>query len=182
MISIFNIARGLTNFIISFTHSYLGNVFSFLAYHLAQVCQHPSLCSSGTSPRISSSVPGIGERFVWDHWFWCHMLSTKQVKVDKKLWQILILEKTLVEREIKGLKLLLLLWAHCLPQQRAKKEVSNSPGLVDFAVRLVNSVLNLPVGQMKYFEEFNLQKNCEINSAHQKISGASWSDVWASKC
>ena len=110
------------------------------------------------------------------------MLSTKQVKVDKKLWQILILEKTLVEREIKGLKLLLLLWAHCLPQQRAKKEVSNSPGLVDFAVRLVNSVLNLPVGQMKYFEEFNLQKNCEINSAHQKISGASWSDVWASKC
>ena len=110
------------------------------------------------------------------------MLSTKQVKVDKKLWQILILEKTLVEREIKGLKLLLRLWAHCLPQQRAKKVVSNSPGLVDFAIRLVNSVLNLPDGQVKYFEEFNLQKNCEINSAHQKISGACWNDVWAGKC
>ena len=57
--------------------------------------------------------------------------------------------------------------------QRAKKVVSDSPGLVDFAIRLVNSVLNLPNGQLKYFEEFNLQKNCEMNSAHQKIWGAS---------
>ena len=47
--------------------------------------------------------------------------------------------------------------------QRAKKVVSDSPGLVDFTIRLVNSVLNLPNGQVKYFEEFNLQKNCEIN-------------------
>ena len=57
--------------------------------------------------------------------------------------------------------------------QCAEKVVSDSPGLVDFAIRLVNSVLNLPDGQVKYFEEFNLQKNCEINSAHQKIWGAS---------
>ena len=48
----------------------------------------------------------------------------------------------------------------------------DSPGLVDFAIWLVNSVLNLPNGQVKYFEEFNLQRNCEINSAHQKILGA----------
>ena len=48
--------------------------------------------------------------------------------------------------------------------QRAKKVVSDSPGLVG----LVNSVLNLPDRQVKYFEELNLQKNCEINSAHQK--------------
>ena len=47
--------------------------------------------------------------------------------------------------------------------------MSDSLGLVDFAIGLVNSVLNLPNGQVKYFEEFNLQKNCEINSAHQKI-------------
>ena len=48
--------------------------------------------------------------------------------------------------------------------------MSDSLGLVDFAIGLVNSVLNLPDGQVKYFEEFNLQKNCEINnSAHQKI-------------
>ena len=49
--------------------------------------------------------------------------------------------------------------------------MSDSRGLMDFAIGLVNSVLNLPQGQVKYFEEFNLQKNSEINSAHQKIGG-----------
>ena len=34
--------------------------------------------------------------------------------------------------------------------------MSNSPGLVD-------SVINLPDGQEKFFEEFKLQKNREIN-------------------
>ena len=66
--------------------------------------------------------------------------------------------------------------------RRAKKVVSNSPGLVDIAIRLVNSVLNLPNRQVKYFEESNLQRNSEINSAHQKILGASWNDIWACKC
>ena len=56
--------------------------------------------------------------------------------------------------------------------RHAKKVVSDSPGLVDFAIELVNSVLNLPDGQVKYFEEFNLQKNFKINSAHQKVLGA----------
>ena len=55
--------------------------------------------------------------------------------------------------------------------QRSKKVVSYSVGLVDFAIRLANSVLFLTDWQVKYFEEFNLQKNCEINSAHQKILG-----------
>ena len=59
---------------------------------------------------------------------------------------------------------------------------SDSPGLVDFAIGLVNSVLNLPDGQVMIFEEFKLRKNCEINSARQKAFGASWNDVWASKC
>ena len=58
-------------------------------------------------------------------------------------------------------------------KQCAKRVVSDIPGLVDFAIGLLNSVLNLPDGQVKYVEEFNLQKNCEINSAHQKIWGAS---------
>ena len=49
--------------------------------------------------------------------------------------------------------------------------MSNRPGLVDFGFGLVNSVLNLPDGQVKYFEGFNLQKKCEINSAHHKIWG-----------
>ena len=48
-------------------------------------------------------------------------------------------------------------------KQCAKKVVSDSPGLVDFAIGLVNiSVINLPDGQVKRFEEFKLQKNCEI--------------------
>ena len=40
--------------------------------------------------------------------------------------------------------------------QRAKKVVSDSPGLVDFAIGLVNS-------EVKFFEKFKSQKNCEIN-------------------
>ena len=38
--------------------------------------------------------------------------------------------------------------------QRAKKVVSDSPGLVDFAIGLVNFVFNLPNGQVMFFEEF----------------------------
>ena len=55
--------------------------------------------------------------------------------------------------------------------QRAEKVVSDSPGLVDFAIGLVNSVFNLPDGQVIFFEEFEKQKNCEINSAVQKAFG-----------
>ena len=40
------------------------------------------------------------------------------------------------------------------PRQRAKKVVSDSLGLVDFAIGLVNSVFNLPDGQVMFFEEF----------------------------
>ena len=54
-----------------------------------------------------------------------------------------------------------------------KKVVPDSPGLVDFAIGLVNSVLKLHDGQVKFFEEFKLQKKCEINSAHQNVFGAS---------
>ena len=60
-----------------------------------------------------------------------------------------------------------------LYNQRAKKLVSDRPRLVDFAIVLVNSVLSLPDGQVTFFEEFKLQKNCEINSAHQNVFGAS---------
>ena len=41
--------------------------------------------------------------------------------------------------------------------------MSDSLRLVDFAIGLVNSVINLPDRQVKLFEEFKLQKNCEIN-------------------
>ena len=43
-------------------------------------------------------------------------------------------------------------WAEI--KQRAKKVVSDSPGLVDFAIGLVNSLFNLPNRQVMSFEEF----------------------------
>ena len=57
--------------------------------------------------------------------------------------------------------------------QGAKKVVSDSPGLVEFPIVLVNSVFNFPDRQVMFFEEFEQQKNCEINSARQKAFGAS---------
>ena len=47
----------------------------------------------------------------------------------------------------------------------------DSLGASGFSAGLVNSVLNLPDGQVKFFEEFKLQKNCEINSARQNVLG-----------
>ena len=41
-------------------------------------------------------------------------------------------------------------------RQRAKKVVSDSPGLVDFAIRLVFFVLNLPDGQVLFFGEIQI--------------------------
>ena len=38
--------------------------------------------------------------------------------------------------------------------ETAYKVVSDSPGLVDFAIGVVNSVFNLPDGQVMFFEEF----------------------------
>ena len=65
---------------------------------------------------------------------------------------------------------------------RAKKVGCDCPGLVDFAIMLVNSVFNLPDRQVMFFEEFKQQNNREVNSACQNAFGASWNDVWASKC
>ena len=42
---------------------------------------------------------------------------------------------------------------------------------MDFAIGLVNSVLNLPDEQVKFFEEVKLQKNCVINPAYQNVLG-----------
>ena len=48
-----------------------------------------------------------------------------------------------------SLKCSLCQWKHKMygPHQRAKKVVSDSPGLEDFAIGLVTSVFNLPDGQ-----------------------------------
>ena len=41
--------------------------------------------------------------------------------------------------------------------QSAKKVMSHSPGLVDFAIGLVNSVPNLPDGQAKIFRKIKIK-------------------------
>ena len=41
--------------------------------------------------------------------------------------------------------------------QRAKKAVSDSPGLVDFVIGLVNSVLNLPDEEVKFLRNSNFR-------------------------
>ena len=45
-------------------------------------------------------------------------------------------------------------WFKMAIRQHAKKVVSESLGLVNFAIGLVNSVFNLPNGQVMFFEEF----------------------------
>ena len=52
--------------------------------------------------------------------------------------------------------------------QRAKKVVYDSPGLVDFAIRLVIFVFNLPNGRVLFFFwKFNYRR-IVINPANQK--------------
>ena len=82
-----------------------------------------------------------------DHFIYSHNVSLDNV------W--ILLGENYLSWSLLGLKGLI--W------QRAKKVVSGSPGLVDFAIGLVNSVINLPDGQVKFFEDFILQKDCEIN-------------------
>ena len=47
-------------------------------------------------------------------------------------------------------------------KQRAKKLVSDSLGLVDFAIGPVNSVFYLPNGQVIFWGKFKLQNNKSI--------------------
>jgi len=55
--------------------------------------------------------------------------------------------------------------------QRAKKVVSDSPGLVDFAVGLVIFVLSLPDGQVLFFWGNSNYRRIVINPANQKGFG-----------
>ena len=58
-----------------------------------------------------------------------------------------------------------------LPYQCAKKVMSDSLGLMDFAIRLVIFVLNLPNGQVLFFWETRI--TIIINPANSKGFGAS---------
>ena len=65
---------------------------------------------------------------------------------------------------------LIFLKKHFVPQL-AKKVVSDSPELLDFAVGLVNSVLNLPDKQVNFFGENSNYRGNVINPAHQIFGG-----------
>ena len=56
---------------------------------------------------------------------------------------------------------------------RAKKVVSDSPGLMDFASRLVILVLNLTDRQVLFWGggEFKLQKDCNQFCASKRVLG-----------
>ena len=53
-------------------------------------------------------------------------------------------------------KITMLPYAHQCLKQHAKKVVSDSPGLVDFAIGLVIFVLSLPNGQVMFFWEIQI--------------------------
>ena len=63
--------------------------------------------------------------------------------------------------------------------QSVKKVVSDSSGLVDFAIGLVNPLLNLSEGRVKFFGKFKLQKNYNQCCSSKKFWGH-LKDYWAS--
>ena len=66
--------------------------------------------------------------------------------------------------------------------QRAKKVVSDSPRLMDFAIGLVIFVLNLPNGQVLFFWEIQITEGLQSILLIKKGLGASWNDLWDSTC
>ena len=49
--------------------------------------------------------------------------------------------------------------------------MSDSPGLVDFAIRLVNSIFNLPDGQVMFFEELYYRRTVKSILLVKKFFG-----------
>ena len=66
--------------------------------------------------------------------------------------------------------------------QRAKKVVSDSTGLVDFAIGPVIFVLNLPDGQVLFVGEIQITEGLLSIVLIKKGFGASRNDLWASTC
>ena len=55
--------------------------------------------------------------------------------------------------------------------QHANKVVSNSPGRAELAIRLVNPILDLPEGQVKFLGKFKLKKNCNQGCSSKILGG-----------
>ena len=112
---------------------------------------------------VPKGLCGSWKNLIWYFELWKRRICNESLLCDIFLWRFhLAVFKSLL--------------------QLAKKVVSDSSGLADFAIRLGNSVFKLPDQQVMFFEEFESQKNCETNSVSQNVFWASWNDISASKC
>lgn len=75
-------------------------------------------------------------------------------QIDHKVEKLKYMKLDLRQQKVKDKSQL-----PALNKQCEKKVVSNSPGLVDFAIRLVNYVRDLPGRKVKLSGEFKLQEN-----------------------
>ena len=66
--------------------------------------------------------------------------------------------------------------------QHAKKVVSDSPRLMDFAIGLAIFVFNLPNGQELFLGEIQITEGLQSILLIKKGLGASGNDLWASTC
>ena len=149
------------------------------------LCRLRRVARASTEEKYHSAVNDLLTSDVWKHnpklcqWFGNKWLKSKEVIFILMMSQtMLFILQVLVDMEVKesnwSTTLLTVMQSNIYNvAQGAKKVVSDSPGLVDFPIVLVNSVFNFPDRQVMFFEEFEQQKNCEINSARQKAFGAS---------
>ena len=61
--------------------------------------------------------------------------------------------------------------------QYARKVLFNSVSLVDFAIGLENSVINLSNGHVKFFRGNSNYRRTVVNAHHKLILHASWNDI-----
>ena len=99
------------------------------------------------------------------------MSSTRPA--NKKLWfEMLRRNRHKICLQFLACTFILLVCNHLTRRQRAKKVMSDSPGLVDFTIGLVFLVLNLPDGQVLFFwGKFKLQKDCYQSCQSKRVLG-----------
>ena len=106
---------------------------------------------------VSSSSPSLCEEYlVWSNWYGQRDNTSNHDTI-----------------RLACKKMTRTAWLHDQSeQQHAKKVVCDSLGLVDFAIALVNSVLNLPtIGKWVFWVNSNYRSRTVINPAHQIFSG-----------
>ena len=101
-------------------------------------CLPQTWCIKSIFKTLVYTPPDLSPRFT--------CIKSKLVKHKNLAWFLIL--ASLFDRGMQRVNFWLPL------RQRAKQVVSNSLGLVDIAIGLVNSVFNLPDGRVMFFEEF----------------------------